>query len=151
MQHLGQGTNTNLKGTKMTQAQIEVILHADEEQGGYWAEVPYLGGCVSEGDTLDETLENISEAASGVIECMLERVAQGRAPGFPSLPERSVFDAAKQGEKYAQAVIANFLVINDLFMSERKTKPASEVGEGSEMALYHTLGLKTLRKGGGFD
>ena len=134
----------------MTKAQLEVILHEDQEQGGYWAEVPFLDGCLSEGDTVEETLENISEAASGVIECMLERVAQGRAPGFPSLPERSVFVEAKQGVKYARSVIANFLVINAIFMSEQKIKPASvlDVAEGGEKARYHTLGVKTLRKGG---
>ncbi len=46
---------------------FQVLLHAAEE-GGFWAEVPALPGCVSEGDTYDETLANIREAATGWLE-----------------------------------------------------------------------------------
>jgi predicted RNase H-like HicB family nuclease len=46
---------------------VKVVLHPAED-GGYWATVPVLPGCVSEGDTLDETLANIREA----IVCYLE-------------------------------------------------------------------------------
>jgi predicted RNase H-like HicB family nuclease len=52
---------------------IKVLIHTAEE-GGYWAEVPALPGCVSEGDTLDETMANIREAATGWLE-----VAESRA------------------------------------------------------------------------
>lgn len=38
-----------------------VILHPAEE-GGYWAEVPALPGCFSQGETVEETLSNIKEA-----------------------------------------------------------------------------------------
>lgn len=38
-----------------------VILHAAEE-GGYWAEIPALPGCFSQGETVEETLANIKEA-----------------------------------------------------------------------------------------
>ncbi len=44
------------------------ILIYEAEEGGYWAEVPVLHGCVSEGDTMDETLANIKEAALGWLE-----------------------------------------------------------------------------------
>ena len=40
-----------------------VIVHSAEE-GGYWAEVPDLPGCASEGDTLDELAANVREAIS---------------------------------------------------------------------------------------
>jgi predicted RNase H-like HicB family nuclease len=43
---------------------LKAIIHSAEE-GGFWAEVPALPGCVSEGDTWDETLANIREAAEG--------------------------------------------------------------------------------------
>ncbi len=52
---------------------LKVYVHAAEE-GGYWAEVPALPGCVSEGETLDEVLENIREAAEGWVEVATERV-----------------------------------------------------------------------------
>jgi len=38
-----------------------VILHSAEE-GGYWAEVPALPGCFSQGETVEETLSNIKAA-----------------------------------------------------------------------------------------
>ncbi|MDH4129782.1 MAG: type II toxin-antitoxin system HicB family antitoxin, partial [Spirochaetota bacterium] len=40
---------------------LKVIIHKAEE-GGYWAEVPALPGCVSQGESYDETLSNIQEA-----------------------------------------------------------------------------------------
>ena len=40
---------------------IKIVVHAAEE-GGYWAEVPALPGCVSQGDTMDEQMVNIREA-----------------------------------------------------------------------------------------
>ncbi len=43
---------------------LTVVIHPAAE-GGFWAEVPALRGCVSEGDTLDEVVANIREAARG--------------------------------------------------------------------------------------
>lgn len=40
---------------------LKVIVHQAEE-GGYWAEVPAIPGCVSQGDTHEELLSNIQEA-----------------------------------------------------------------------------------------
>ena len=38
-----------------------IILHPAEE-GGFWAEVPALPGCYSQGETIEESLKNIKEA-----------------------------------------------------------------------------------------
>ena len=54
---------------------IEVILH-EAAEGGYWASVPSLPGCVSEGEGRDETLANIREA----IECYLDCEASNETP-----------------------------------------------------------------------
>ena len=40
---------------------LKVIIHPAEE-GGYWAEVPALLGCATQGDTFEELLENLYEA-----------------------------------------------------------------------------------------
>ncbi len=40
---------------------IKVKVHKAEE-GGYWAEVPSVPGCVSQGETYNEVLQNIHEA-----------------------------------------------------------------------------------------
>jgi predicted RNase H-like HicB family nuclease len=51
---------------------LKVRIHPAEE-GGFWAEVPALPGCVSEGETLDEVLDNVREAAQGWLEVSEER------------------------------------------------------------------------------
>ena len=51
---------------------LKVVLHPEKE-GGYSAAVPALPGCYSQGDTLDEALANIREAAEGHLEALNER------------------------------------------------------------------------------
>ncbi|WP_394752453.1 type II toxin-antitoxin system HicB family antitoxin [Crenothrix sp.] len=46
---------------------LQVVVHPAEE-GGFWAEIPALSGCVSEGETFEETVANINEAAEGWFE-----------------------------------------------------------------------------------
>jgi predicted RNase H-like HicB family nuclease len=38
-----------------------VLIHQAEE-GGFWAEVPELPGCLSQGETIEEALSNSREA-----------------------------------------------------------------------------------------
>jgi predicted RNase H-like HicB family nuclease len=45
---------------------FKVIVH-DAEEGGYWAEVPAIPGCASQGDTMDELMANIREAIEGCL------------------------------------------------------------------------------------
>jgi len=45
---------------------FKVIVH-DGEEGGYWAEVPAIPGCATEGDTFAELLENLYEAIEGCL------------------------------------------------------------------------------------
>jgi predicted RNase H-like HicB family nuclease len=40
---------------------VKIVVH-EAEEGGFWAEVPALPGCVSQGETLDELLANMREA-----------------------------------------------------------------------------------------
>ena len=46
---------------------IKAIIHPAEE-GGYWAEVPALPGCITEGDTMEEVLVNLKDAIEGWLE-----------------------------------------------------------------------------------
>ncbi len=41
---------------------INVVIHKNEN--GYWAEVPALRGCFTQGETMEEITENIKEAVS---------------------------------------------------------------------------------------
>jgi predicted RNase H-like HicB family nuclease len=49
-----------------------VVIHEDPE-GGFWGEVPALPGCYSQGETVEEFMENIREAIAGVLEVMNEQ------------------------------------------------------------------------------
>ncbi len=40
---------------------IRAIVHSADE-GGFWAEVPALPGCVTQGETIDEVRGNLIEA-----------------------------------------------------------------------------------------
>ena len=53
-----------------------VVIH-EEPEGGFWAEVPALPGCYSQGETVEELKQNIREAIAGVLEVLRE---QGREP-----------------------------------------------------------------------
>ncbi|HJY84099.1 MAG TPA: type II toxin-antitoxin system HicB family antitoxin [Candidatus Binatia bacterium] len=39
----------------------------EAEEGGYWAEVPAIPGCATQGETFAELLQNLYEA---VVECL---------------------------------------------------------------------------------
>ena len=45
---------------------LKVIVH-DAEEGGFWAEVPAVPGCVTQGDTFQELLSNLYEAVEGCL------------------------------------------------------------------------------------
>ena len=45
---------------------IEVIVH-EAEEGGYWAHVPSIPGCVSQGESFEELLVNLYEAVEGCL------------------------------------------------------------------------------------
>jgi len=55
-------------------ARIEytVIVHEDED-GGYWTEVPSLPGTGSQGDTLEEAVENTKEAITLMVEYLRDK------------------------------------------------------------------------------
>ncbi len=55
-----------------------VVIH-DDPGGGYWAEVPALPGCYSQGDTMDEVTANIREAISGVLDVLGEEGVEPEA------------------------------------------------------------------------
>jgi len=45
---------------------IKVIVH-DAEEGGFWAEVPAIPGCATQGETLEELILNLHEAIEGCL------------------------------------------------------------------------------------
>ena len=45
---------------------LRVVVH-EAEEGGYWAEVPAVPGCVTQAETVDELRKNIHEAIEGCL------------------------------------------------------------------------------------
>jgi predicted RNase H-like HicB family nuclease len=50
---------------------LKVIVH-DAEEGGYWAEVPAIPGCATQGESFEELLQNLYEAVEGCLSVDLE-------------------------------------------------------------------------------
>jgi len=45
---------------------LKVVIHEAEEDG-YWAEVPAIPGCATQGETFEELLQNIYAAVEGCL------------------------------------------------------------------------------------
>lgn len=52
--------------------QFKIILEEDEKSGGFVASCPGLPGCFSQGDTVEETTENIKEVIQACLESLAE-------------------------------------------------------------------------------
>ena len=50
---------------------LKTVIHKAEE-GGYWAEIPAIPGCVTQGDTFEELLQNIYEAVEACLSVDVE-------------------------------------------------------------------------------
>lgn len=48
------------------------VVFERAEEGGYVAFVPALPGCMTQGETFEETKENVKDAISGYLEVMKE-------------------------------------------------------------------------------
>ncbi|MBW1987858.1 MAG: type II toxin-antitoxin system HicB family antitoxin [Deltaproteobacteria bacterium] len=56
---------------------IKIVVH-EAEEGGYWAEVPAIPGCATQGETFEELLHNLYEAVEG---CLSVAVEEPKFPG----------------------------------------------------------------------
>ncbi|MEW5941602.1 MAG: type II toxin-antitoxin system HicB family antitoxin [Chloroflexota bacterium] len=50
---------------------LKVIVHPAEE-GGYWAEVPAIPGCATQGETMTELMANVQEAIEACLSVDVE-------------------------------------------------------------------------------
>jgi predicted RNase H-like HicB family nuclease len=65
---------------------IKVIVH-EADEGGYWAEVPAIPGCATQGDTYDELISNLHEAIEA---CLCVDVEQPQTTGKDRVLEIAV-------------------------------------------------------------
>jgi predicted RNase H-like HicB family nuclease len=52
---------------------LKVVIHPAEE-GGFWAEVPAIAGCATQGETIEELLTNLYEAVEACLSVDLEDI-----------------------------------------------------------------------------
>jgi predicted RNase H-like HicB family nuclease len=45
---------------------IKIVVH-DAEEGGFWAEVPAIPGCATQGETVQELFQNLRDAIEGCL------------------------------------------------------------------------------------
>ena len=60
---------------------LKVIVHEAEERG-YWAEVPAIPGCATEGDTFEELLFNLYDAIEGCLSVDVENTTVTDKPNL---------------------------------------------------------------------
>jgi predicted RNase H-like HicB family nuclease len=65
---------------------LKIIIH-EAEEGGFWAEVPAIPGCMSQGDTMKELIENLYDAVEGCLSIDMKDV---RLEGSDSVMELAV-------------------------------------------------------------
>ncbi len=56
---------------------LKIVVH-EAEEGGFWAEVPAIPGCCTQGDTFEELLENLYEAVEGCMTVDITSVSTGK-------------------------------------------------------------------------
>ena len=50
---------------------LKGVIH-EAEEGGYWAEVPSIPGCATQGETCEELLQNLYEAIGACLSVEIE-------------------------------------------------------------------------------
>jgi predicted RNase H-like HicB family nuclease len=45
---------------------LKVVIH-EADEGGFWAEVPAIPGCATQGETFEELLQNLYEAVEACL------------------------------------------------------------------------------------
>lgn len=52
---------------------IKVVIH-EAEEGGYWAEVPAIPGCFTQGESWEDLIKNIYEAVEACLSVDVDKV-----------------------------------------------------------------------------
>ena len=56
---------------------LKVVVH-EADEGGFWAEVPSIPGCCTQGETMEQLMENLCEAVEGCLAVDMTGVDLGR-------------------------------------------------------------------------
>jgi predicted RNase H-like HicB family nuclease len=52
---------------------LMIIIH-EAEEGGYWAEVPSLPGCASQGESMVDLINNLYDAVEGCLSVDMKNI-----------------------------------------------------------------------------
>lgn len=52
---------------------LKVVIH-EAEEGGFWAEVPAIPGCATQGDSMEELIQNLYEAVEGCLSVDMDSI-----------------------------------------------------------------------------
>ena len=52
---------------------LKVVIH-EADEGGYWAEVPSIPGCATQGDSFEDLLGNLYEAVEGCLSVEIQDI-----------------------------------------------------------------------------
>ena len=55
---------------------VKVVIH-EAQEGGYWAEVPAIPGCVTQGESFEELLKNLYEAVDAAMSVDVTNIKTG--------------------------------------------------------------------------
>jgi predicted RNase H-like HicB family nuclease len=64
---------------------IKIVVH-DAEEGGFWAEVPAIPGCATQGESMDELMQNLREAIEGCLSIEVAAPEPGGTERMLELP-----------------------------------------------------------------
>ena len=64
--HRGFPSSTRFQRVLGCHMNRKVIVH-EAQEGGYWAEVPSIAGCATQGETLEELMANLQDAVEGCL------------------------------------------------------------------------------------
>lgn len=87
------------------------IIH--QEDGRYWAEFPDVAGCYTDGDTVEDVIENASEALGGMLCLMLD---EGEA-----LPASTEISDIKPSDGFATLILTDPLLYKKDTRAVKKT------------------------------
>ncbi len=73
-------------GSDVSIEDLTAYVHRAEE-GGWWAEVPALPGCLTQGETLDEVVDNLNDAIQGWLSVQTPASLREKGVRFTVLPE----------------------------------------------------------------
>lgn len=52
---------------------LKVVIH-EAEEGGFWAEVPAIPGCMTQGETRKELIQNLYDAVEGCLSIDMDKI-----------------------------------------------------------------------------